>query len=122
MPNELTAKINLIGTAANFGDALALSQQKSLNVTKDVAGISKTELSTVDKNIALAASYGKSYVYLRNVSEVEAEVINISFGAEGLVLKLENGEFAFFPWSGVSNIVAAAASGTPFLEYAIFES
>ena len=120
MADELTAKINLIGTAANFGDALALSQQKSLNVTKDVAGISKVELSTGDKSIA-ATTYGKSYVYLRHAETTGTDDIQIKFGNTANLL-LKNGEFAFFPWDGGNAIVAASSAGTPFLEYAIFES
>tara|TARA_E500000318_G_scaffold29052_4_gene29068 strand:+ start:9154 stop:9513 length:360 start_codon:yes stop_codon:yes gene_type:complete len=119
MANELTAQLSLIGTAANFGDALALVAKEDLDVTKDVVGVSKIQLSTGDLTLA-STSYGKSFIYLKNVDG--SIDVNISFGSEGLVLKLGAGEFAFFPWSGVSNIVAAAASGTPFLEYAIFES
>ena len=120
MPNELTAKINLIGTAANFGDALALSQQKSLDVEKDVAGISKVQLSTGDLTLA-ATTYGKSFVYLRNTETSGTNNIQVKFGGTANLL-LGFGEFAFFPWDGGNAIVAASTAGTPFLEYAIFES
>ena len=36
--------------------------------------------------------------------------------------QLAAGEFAFFPWTGAAGIVAFSASGTPYLEYAIFEA
>ena len=47
--------------------------------------------------------------------------ITVSFGST-VSLELGALEFAFFPWSGASAIVVAAASGTPFLEYALFEA
>ena len=37
-------------------------------------------------------------------------------------LNLAPGEFAFFPWHASQNIVVAADSGTPVLEYALFEA
>jgi len=36
-------------------------------------------------------------------------------------MTLAAGEFAFFPWESSQNIVVASASGTPYIEYAVFE-
>ena len=118
MANELTAQLSLVGTAANFGDALALTTSEALDVTKDVVGISKVQLSTVNLEIG-ATSYGKSFVYLKNIDG--SININIKFGSD-VNINLGPSEFAFFPWDGVNALGASSVSGTPFLEYAIFES
>jgi hypothetical protein len=118
MANELTAQLSLVGTAANFGDALALTTSDTLDVTKDVVGVSKVQLSTVSLEIG-ATSYGKSFVYLKNIDN--SININIKFGSD-VNINLGANEFAFFPWDGVNALGASSVSGTPFLEYAIFES
>jgi hypothetical protein len=118
MANELTAQLSLVGTAANFGDALALTTSDTLDVTKDVVGVSKVQLSTVSLEIG-ATSYGKSFVYLKNIDN--SININIKFGSD-VNINLGPSEFAFFPWDGVNALGASSVSGTPFLEYAIFES
>ena len=120
MANELTAQLSLVGTAANFGDALALTTSEALDVTKDVVGISKIQLTTGDLTLA-ATTYGKSFVYLKNTEASGSNNIQIKFGSTANLL-LEPTEFAFFPWDGGNAIVAASTAGTPFLEYAIFES
>ena len=120
MANELTAQLSLIGTAANFGDALALVAKEDLDVTKDVVGVSKIQLSTGDLTLADTA-YGKSFVYLKNTETSGSNNIQVKFGSTANLL-LAFGEFAFFPWDGGNAIVVASTAGTPFLEYAIFES
>jgi len=118
MANELTAQLSLVGTAANFGDALALTVSETLDVTKDIKGVSKTQLSTGDLTL-YATSYGKSYLYFKNLDG--SINITVSFGTT-VSIELGAGEFAFLPWSGAAAVVVAAASGTPFLEHALFES
>ena len=100
-------------------DQLAFSVTDSLNITKAVISPSKVALSTGDLTLFAAASYTKSYVYLRNTDDTIA--MDIDFGTQ-LSIQLAAGEFAFFPWESSGNIVAKSASGTPSLEYAIFEA
>ena len=100
-------------------DLLNFSVTDSLNITKAVISPSKVALSTGDLTLFAAASYTKSYVYLKNTDETI--VMNFDFGST-LSIALAAGEFAFFPWESSQNLVATAASGTPFLEYAIFEA
>ena len=47
--------------------------------------------------------------------------MTIQFGGDS-TFTLGGGEFAFFPWNGGANIVALSASGTPLLEYALWEA
>jgi len=100
-------------------DSLALSVTDSLTVSGDVISPSRVALTTGDLTLLAAATYGTSYVYLKNTDGSIA--INVDFGST-LSVKLSAGEFAFFPWEGSQNIVVAAASGTPVLEYALFEA
>ena len=99
-------------------DLLNFSITDSLNITQDVVGPSKIKLTTSDLEIG-PTSYGKSYVYLKNTDDTI--VMDIDFGTQ-LSIQLAAGEFAFFPWESSGNILATSASGTPYLEYAIFEA
>ena len=100
-------------------DLLNFSITDSLSITQDVVGPSKIKLTTSDLEIG-PTSYGKSYVYLKNTDDTIA--INIEITDGNSTMQLAAGEFAFFPWTGASGIVAFSASGTPYLEYAIFEA
>jgi hypothetical protein len=99
--------------------SLSLSVSDSLSITKNVVNISKVQLSTSDLTLA-STDYGKSYVYLKNTDSAIAMTVDVTDG--NAVMSLAAGEFAFFPWSGSAAIIAFAASGTPFLEYGIFEA
>ena len=99
-------------------DLINFSVVDSLNVTQDIVAPSKIKLTTSDLEIG-PTTYGKSYVYLKNTDDTIA--INIEITDGNSTMQLAAGEFAFFPWTGASGIVAFSASGTPYLEYAIFE-
>mgnify|MGYP003113666357 FL=1 len=114
----LTPTLTLASTDIS-SDELSLSVSDSLNITKAVISPSKVALSTGDLTLFAAASYTKSYVYLRNTDDTIA--MDIDFGTQ-LSIQLAAGEFAFFPWESSGNILAKSASGTPYLEYAIFEA
>jgi len=114
----LTPTLILNSTDATT-DVLNFSVTDSLNITGDVVSLNRVALSTGDLTLLAAASYTKSYVYLKNTDS--SIVINIDFGTT-LSIALAAGEFAFFPWESGENIVAASASGTPVLEYALFEA
>jgi hypothetical protein len=100
-------------------DSLSLTVTDSLTVSGDVISPSRVALTTGDLTLLAAATYGTSYVYLKNTDSSIA--INVDFNST-LSIKLSAGEFAFFPWEGSQNVVVAAASGTPVLEYALFEA
>ena len=108
-----------ISSADATSDALSFTVTDSLNITQDVVGPSKIKLTTSDLEIG-PTTYGKSYVYLKNTDDTIA--INIEVTDGNSTMQLAAGEFAFFPWTGAAGIVAHAASGTPYLEYAIFEA
>lgn len=114
----LTPTLTLTSTDATI-DQLAFSVTDNLNITKAIISPSKIALSTGDLTLLAAASYTKAYVYLRNTDDTIN--IQVKFGSTANIL-LAAGEFAFFPWDSGSNIVVASVSGTPFLEYAVFEA
>jgi hypothetical protein len=114
----LTPTLTLTSTDATT-DQLAFSVTDSLNITKAVISPSKVALSTGDLTLFAAATYTKSYVYIKNTDE--SIVMQFDFGTT-LSIELAAGEFAFFPWESSQNLLATAASGTPYLEYAIFEA
>ena len=99
-------------------DELSFSVTDSLSITGDTVSISRIALSTSDLTL-LTTSYGKSYVYFKNTDS--SIVMTIQFGGDS-TFTLGAGEFAFFPWNGGANIVALSASGTPLLEYALWEA
>ena len=51
----------------------------------------------------------------------ETIAMDIDFGSTAS-FNIRPVEFAWFPWHASQNIVVAADSGTPILEYAIFEA
>ena len=114
----LTPTLTLTSADATT-DQLAFSVTDSLNITKAVISPSKVALSTGDLTLFAAASYTKSYLYLKNTDDTI--VMQFDFGTT-LSIELAAGEFAFFPWESSQNLLATSASGTPFLEYAIFEA
>ena len=114
----LTPTLTLASTDIG-SDELSLSVTDSLTVSQDVISPSKVKLTTSDLEIG-PTTYGKSYVYLKNTDDTIA--INIEITDGNSAMQLAAGEFAFFPWTGASGIVAFSASGTPYLEYAIFEA
>ena len=113
----LTPTLTLTSSDAT-SDELSFSVTDSLSVTGDTVSISRIALSTSDLTL-LTTSYGKSYVYFKNTDS--SIVMTIQFGGDS-TFTLAAGEFAFFPWNGGANIVALSASGTPLLEYALWEA
>ncbi len=114
----LTPTLTLVSTDIST-DEINFSVTDSLNITKNVISPSKVKLTTSDLEIG-PTTYGKSYVYLKNTDDTIA--INIEVTDGNSTMQLAAGEFAFFPWTGAAGIVAFSASGTPYLEYAIFEA
>ena len=114
----LTPTLTLTSNDATT-DQLSFSVTDSLTISNDIVGLSKIKLTTSDLEIG-PTTYGKSYVFLKNTDDTIA--INIEITDGNSTIQLAAGEFAFFPWTGTSGIVAFSASGTPYLEYAIFEA
>ena len=114
----LVPTLTLVSSDAS-SDEINFTVTDSLNISKAIISPSKIALSTGDLTLLAAASYTKSYVYLKNTDDTIG--IQVKFGSTSNIL-LAAQEFAFFPWDSGSNIVVASVSGTPYLEYAIFEA
>ena len=112
----LIPTLKLEGTAADFGAAISLSVTDQLTADGDLVGISRSPTGSLAT--LLATSYGASYVYLKNADA--AINITITIGSQVLCV-LKPLEFAYFPWSGDGEVKTTAASGTPIIEYALFE-
>ena len=108
-----------LNSADATSDSINFSVTDSLNITGDVISLSRVTLSTSDLTLFASSAYSRSYVYLKNTDGSIA--MDIDFGSTAS-FNLKGGEFAFFPWHASQNIVVAADSGTPILEYAIFEA
>ena len=124
----LTTKLTLTGSNLT-SDILSMSLSKVLTVAGDVK-LSRVATSATKANLLLAASFGKSYVYLKNLDasivisigmDTEADD-TIDNNATDIFMTLGAGEFAFFPWDASTDIVADAAAGNPVLEVLLFEA
>ena len=113
----LTPTLTLVSTDVT-SDELSFSVTDSLSITGDTVNLSRVATSTGDLTLFASSSYAKSYIYLKNTDASIA--MDIDFGSTAS-FNLAAGEFAFFPWHASQNIVVAADSGTPILEYALWE-
>ena len=113
----LTAKLTLT-SATVTSDTLNLTVTDTLTIAQKVIAPSRVVTSTSDLTLFASSSYSRSYVYLKNMDSSIA--MDIDFGSTAS-FNLAAGEFAFFPWHASQNIVVAADSGTPILEYALWE-
>ena len=100
-------------------DLINFSVVDNLTITGKVIGLSRVVTSTGDLTLFASSSYSRSYVYLKNTDDSIA--MDVDFGSTAS-FNIRPGEFAFFPWHASQNVVVAADSGTPILEYAIFEA
>ena len=100
-------------------DMLSFSVTNSLTISNKVIAPSRVITSTGDLTLFASGSYSRSYVYLKNMDDTIA--MDVDFGSTAS-FNIRPGEFAFFPWHASQNIVVAADSGAPVLEYAIFEA
>ncbi len=123
-----TVKPSIVLTSTDaLVNALSLSVSDSLAITgqsqygKVVTSNSKTALFA-------DADFTGAYVYLKNLNTSAGDrsagttpSIKILFDSEEAFL-IGPGEFAMFPWTGSGNTVYwQAVTGTPELEFAIFE-
>ena len=127
----LTPTLTLASSDMN-GDTLNLSVTDSLSILGQVT-TKQVVTSTTAAIFAAVAGYTKSYVYLKNLSSTDAEIIHIRMALAGDLssgtatgvadtMDLGAGEFAFFPWSGDGDIAYDAAQGTPTLEVRIYQA
>ena len=107
-----------ISDSTSLSDVINFSVTDSLTIDKKVIGLSRVTTSTSDLTLFASATYSRSYVYLKNIDASIA--MDIDFGSTAS-FNIKPGEFAFFPWHASANIVVAADSGTPILEYALWE-
>ena len=114
----LTPTLTLVSTDAT-SDELNFSVTDTLTISNKVIAPSRVKTSTGDLTLFASGSYSRSYVYLKNMDDTIA--MDVDFGSTAS-FNIRPGEFAFFPWHASQNIVVAADSGTPYLEYAIFEA
>ena len=116
----LTPTLTLASSDMN-GDVLNLSVTDSLTVLGQVT-TKQVVATTTGVVFAAAANYTKSYVYLKNLSTVAAEIITIEKADSGdEYLFLGAGEFAFFPWASLVDLALDAATGSPVLEVRIYQ-
>jgi hypothetical protein len=118
MAATLTPTLTLTSTDAT-GASLSLSVTDALSIggksTARQVVTSDTETLLLDSNDFT----NTTWVYLKNMSTTAAEIIHITEGsiAGTHIMDLGASEFAFFPWSGDTNLNFDAATGTPTLEY-----
>ena len=116
----LTPTLTLASSDMN-GDVLNLSVTDTLAVLGQVT-TKQVVATTTGVVFAAAANYTKSYVYLKNLSTVPAEIITIEKADSGdEYLFLGAGEFAFFPWASLVDLALDAATGSPVLEVRIYQ-
>ena len=114
----LTPTLTLASTDV-ASDEINFTVTDTLTISNKVIAPSRVITSTGDLTLFASGSYSRSYVYLKNMDDAIA--MDVDFGSTAS-FNIRAGEFAFFPWHASQNIVVAADSGTPVLEYAIFEA
>ena len=108
-----------LASADAASDEINFTVTDTLTISNKVIAPSRVITSTGDLTLFASGSYSRSYVYLKNMDASIA--MDVDFGSTAS-FNIKPGEFAFFPWHASQNIVVAADSGTPVLEYAIFEA
>tara|TARA_R110002124_G_scaffold220055_1_gene385800 strand:- start:568 stop:978 length:411 start_codon:yes stop_codon:yes gene_type:complete len=130
----LTSTLNLSSTDIT-SDTLSISLTNILNVKatrffRRQVFSAEDELFTDGGIVLAAASYTKSYVFFHNTSSDVTEVIHLGLtdndnvadnALETTNIILGAGQFAFYPWSSTTDIVADAVTGSPVLEVGVFE-
>ena len=121
----VTPTLTLVSADA-LVDKLNLTVTDSLTITGDA--IYGSAVMAVGSDFALApkGSPVNTYVFMKNMSTDStaktgsAENIDVELGSVNVAL-LGPGEFLFLPWTGETALNMRSTSGTPTLEYAIFE-
>jgi len=123
----LTARLTLTSTDWH-SDTLSLSPTQTLTISGDEQAVGRFTTAAADGKIPVGAfdsTDKKAWIYLKNTSSTSAEKIMIkpeNSGSAGPTFAiLGAGEFLLIPYAGNDYIWTEAASGTPVLEYGIFE-
>jgi hypothetical protein len=133
----LNSTLTLTGTAADFGNAIAISVSDATVLAAGKAVVHK--IVTVDHIAAVtnftnpqifdAGNMGRCLVYIKNIHGSK-EIFLVETAAEAVdgdvFMHLEPGEFAIFPWAAVMDIFATtgadgAGQAESGLEYMIWE-
>ena len=123
----ITAKLTLTSTDWH-SDSLSIAPSQTLTISGDEQAVGRFTTSTTDAKIPVGdfdSTDKKVWVYLKNMSTTSAEKIWVT-EANGSALGqtmmcVGAGEWTFFPYAANDNLWCNAASGTPVIEYGIFE-
>lgn len=123
----ITAKLTLTSTDWH-SDSLSLSPSQTLTISGDEQAVGRFTTGTADAKIPVGtfdSTDKKAWIYLKNMSSTGAEKIWLTEdngGSVGVTIGcLGAGEWCFFPYASNDNFWCNSASGTPVLEYGIFE-
>ena len=125
----LTPKLTLTGTAADFGNAIALEATTGLTIDEPFVGFSRiTATTTGADSIILPSVDIPRYVYIRHTglnsagSSSGTDKVHVETADGASILELKINEFAFFPYhretAGLLQLEASA--NTVQVEYAYF--
>ena len=104
-----------------------------INISKDLTvsangngqSYNKTQIVTYNVGIDPTVLPERAYIYIRNKSSVEEEIINIYVQISGpayhKIGMLEPSEFLYMPFANNSYVYADSESGTPEVEFLILE-
>jgi hypothetical protein len=118
---NLTPRLTLTGTAAQFGSAVNLSVDDTLVVEVPFSGVSRVSIGTSIQDISTDLKTTQAeitFVYLKNIDT--NNVITVATGGDVLFADLNPGEFMFFPLKGTVGLKAKANTAPCELEYAYF--
>ena len=118
---NLTPRLTLTGTAAQFGSAVNLSVDDLLVVETPFSGVSRISIGTSIQEISsdLTTSQAEvTFVYLKNIDS--NNIITISTHGGTAFSDLNPGEFMFLPVKGAVGLKATANTAACELEYAYF--
>jgi len=123
----ITAKLTLTSTDWH-SDSLSLAPSQTLTISGDEQAVGRFTTSTTAAKIPVGvfdSTDKKAWIYLKNMSTTSVEKIVIQEDNSGSVGQgfavLGAGEWMFLPYGENDNLWVDAASGTPVIEYGVFE-
>ena len=84
MSKALQAVLTLQGTAANFGDELALQVTSDLTVAAPIQGISQQTITTADDQQLIATTGGVKYFYAKNLDTTNFVILQTTASVQYL--------------------------------------
>jgi hypothetical protein len=125
---KLSARLTLTSTDWHT-DSLSINQTANIVASGDEQAIGRYTTSTTASKIpvgVLDSTDKKAYIYLKNLSTDTSEKLIVAEDNSGSVGEtfavLGSGEWMFFPYGGNDYLWVESASGTPVIEYAVFEA